>query len=231
MSLSGTRTLNLFTVLLPIFKDVFRPIVHKCTLMNLYVETHYINSYSHFKKKLPISNNKPEDDRSLTVLNKNTYNCNVNSKDRQLLEQINSSLKILHESYSENEFVEPTIITRQLVEHRQIVNKTYKRINSFIFKLGFGNKELKNKGIELISFYEEIDKKWRTHNIQLAKIIASKIKNDINPVEGNDLDLQQLSSIVMDVSNRLVLAGAGSGKTTTIVGLVKYLISKNVDPN
>lgn len=35
----------------------------------------------------------------------------------------------------------------------------------------------------------------------------------------------------MDVKNRLVIAGAGTGKTTTIVGLVKYLILfKKINP-
>ena len=38
------------------------------------------------------------------------------------------------------------------------------------------------------------------------------------------LDSQQLDSIICDADNQLILAGAGTGKTTTIVGKVKYLL-------
>lgn len=54
--------------------------------------------------------------------------------------------------------------------------------------------------------------------------MAKGVGATINPVEGYDLDAQQLRSIAMDVRNRLIIAGAGTGKTTTIVGLAKYLI-------
>ncbi len=46
----------------------------------------------------------------------------------------------------------------------------------------------------------------------------------IQPVEGRFLDEQQLNCIFCDRNNQLILAGAGSGKTTTIIGKVKYLL-------
>lgn len=50
-------------------------------------------------------------------------------------------------------------------------------------------------------------------------------------IEGHKLDLQQRSAIVTDEDNNLIIAGAGSGKTTTIVGKVNYIINRyNVDP-
>ena len=52
-----------------------------------------------------------------------------------------------------------------------------------------------------------------------------------NPVENKTLDDEQISSIVSDSHNTLVIASAGSGKTTTIIGKIKYLILKyNVLP-
>lgn len=53
---------------------------------------------------------------------------------------------------------------------------------------------------------------------------AVEVGESINPVEGYDLDSQQLQSIAFDIRSRLVIAGAGTGKTTTIVGLVKHLL-------
>lgn len=43
-------------------------------------------------------------------------------------------------------------------------------------------------------------------------------------VEGHPLDAQQMDAIVTDEYNNLVIAGAGSGKTVTVLGKVKYLV-------
>ena len=45
-------------------------------------------------------------------------------------------------------------------------------------------------------------------------------------IEGRALDEQQRTCIVKDEINNIVVAGAGSGKTTTIVGKVKYLLER-----
>lgn len=50
------------------------------------------------------------------------------------------------------------------------------------------------------------------------------IVNEIMPVEGKRLDAQQIDCIIDDNHSTLVIAGAGSGKTTTIIGKVKYLL-------
>ncbi len=52
----------------------------------------------------------------------------------------------------------------------------------------------------------------------------------IGEVEGQQLDKQQMACIVKDAENHLVVAGAGTGKTTTILGKVKYLL-KTTDIN
>lgn len=58
-----------------------------------------------------------------------------------------------------------------------------------------------------------------------------EFKNLYNPVENKTLDDEQISSIVSNSHNTLVIASAGSGKTTTIIGKIKYLILKyNVLP-
>ena len=50
-------------------------------------------------------------------------------------------------------------------------------------------------------------------------------------IEGKSLDDQQQQAIIIDEYSNLIIAGAGSGKTLTILGKVKYLIEKkNIDP-
>ena len=45
-------------------------------------------------------------------------------------------------------------------------------------------------------------------------------------VEGRELDPQQIECIKKHTHNHLVVAGAGTGKTTTIIGKIKYLLSQ-----
>lgn len=49
---------------------------------------------------------------------------------------------------------------------------------------------------------------------------------DYNFVEGYSLDRQQVESIENDSQNTLVVAGAGTGKTTTIIGKIKWILNR-----
>jgi DNA helicase-4 len=53
-----------------------------------------------------------------------------------------------------------------------------------------------------------------------------RCKSLFDDIDGKSLDEQQRRAIVVDETNNLVLAGAGSGKTLTISGKVKYLVDK-----
>lgn len=60
--------------------------------------------------------------------------------------------------------------------------------------------------------------------------VASELKKQesyFDNIEGKSLDLQQRKSVIIDEDNHIVVAGAGSGKTTTIAGKVKYLIDRH----
>ena len=62
-----------------------------------------------------------------------------------------------------------------------------------------------------------------------ATFINSELKtyrDFFNNIEGRQLDEQQRTAVVTDEDNNLIIAGAGSGKTTTIVGKVHYILDK-----
>ncbi|WP_040660733.1 UvrD-helicase domain-containing protein [Oscillibacter ruminantium] len=64
-------------------------------------------------------------------------------------------------------------------------------------------------------------KKWNELYIENE---LDKNKALLDNIDGKSLDEQQRRAVVVDEVNNLVLAGAGSGKTLTISGKVKYLV-------
>ena len=63
------------------------------------------------------------------------------------------------------------------------------------------------------------------HNASWLKGAITNAYKLIGNIEGRPLDQQQMGCIVKDAPNHLVVAGAGTGKTTTILGKVKYLLA------
>ena len=59
-------------------------------------------------------------------------------------------------------------------------------------------------------------------NLGLLENVSCKL--DYKKVEGYSLDEQQVSCIENDTINTLVVAGAGTGKTTTIIGKIKWIL-------
>ena len=65
------------------------------------------------------------------------------------------------------------------------------------------------------------------NNIIVSENEIKEFNNLCGKIEGNYLDNEQISSILSKNDNTLIIAGAGSGKTTTIIGKIKYLIKTN----
>jgi len=71
--------------------------------------------------------------------------------------------------------------------------------------------------------YEKAMQAIAYNNEQIVQKNMERASSEVLPVEGKNLDEQQLKAIAKDETNHLILAGAGTGKTTTIVGFIKYL--------
>ena len=96
------------------------------------------------------------------------------------------------------------------------------------FTMALTNKEIKVKKQELDTLSKDIVHRVSVYNDEVAGILSEKARKVIGNVEGRRLDDQQMKCIIKPGDSHLVIAGAGTGKTTTIVGKVKYLINSGI---
>ena len=129
---------------------------------------------------------------------------------------------------SHEDFLDPCVV-------RSFQNKWYsaycaakKRTGGILFSIGLSGRKIRNLAPQFIETYENLPSKLQVYNDRLAGQKAADVAKLILPVEGKMLDEQQMRCITKNVRNHLVLAGAGTGKTTTIVGYVKYLLKKKI---
>ncbi|MDY5859860.1 MAG: UvrD-helicase domain-containing protein, partial [Eubacteriales bacterium] len=80
------------------------------------------------------------------------------------------------------------------------------------------------KQIELYNAARYLSQNIIQHNARTTNIRIQEAYTLIGDVEGRKLDQQQMACIVKEAHNHLVIAGAGTGKTTTVVGKIKYLL-------
>lgn len=84
---------------------------------------------------------------------------------------------------------------------------------------------------QFINDFRDIDKLVKQHNEEVITFLLNTHKDFFDHCLKYPLDKQQRRSIVSGEDNCLVISSAGSGKTSSIVGKVKYLIEvKHINP-
>ena len=108
------------------------------------------------------------------------------------------------------------------VEKKQIKD-TYQNVGEF-----FRNKTNYYKKEPLVKRFNDIYQNFERFIINYNKDFVYsqkvKLKSFFDDIEGKNLDEQQRDAIITDEYSNLVIAGAGSGKTLTIIGKIKYLL-------
>ena len=90
----------------------------------------------------------------------------------------------------------------------------------------FLHKNIKNEISELLSFQENSQIWIEKSNTLFIKNEKINEKTFFDTIEANPLTDKQQEAVLVNENNNLVLAGAGSGKTSVIVAKVAYLIKK-----
>lgn len=147
------------------------------------------------------------------------------AKGRALCESIDGYLVYIEQIFtSKKQYIDITI--QDDIKERYI--ELLKRIRGIGFGRFFYMSELKSKKAVLAGLENDLARRIYLHNDTVAIMLANEARIFLGNVEGRQLDDQQMKCIVKPVSNHLVIAGAGTGKTTTIVGKVKYLIKSGL---
>ena len=82
---------------------------------------------------------------------------------------------------------------------------------------------------KLIIDYASLEDIIKQHNDNFMEKEVEKYP-DVFKIKNYELNREQKLAVVSDEDNCLVIAGAGCGKTRTVLGKVNYLIHKGVDP-
>ncbi|MBQ5951561.1 MAG: UvrD-helicase domain-containing protein [Lachnospiraceae bacterium] len=110
-------------------------------------------------------------------------------------------------------------------ECQELERRTQEELRTFRFALSPTYFGLKSAFDDFLRARREFGYKIEEHNQAALQKSIEEAYQIIGDVEGQKLDLQQMACIVKEPHSHLVIAGAGTGKTTTILGKVKYLLA------
>ena len=83
-----------------------------------------------------------------------------------------------------------------------------------------------NEILKFLKYHNNSKQIRSNYNSSFIDDEFKKYDEFFNNIEGVSLDKQQRKAIMVDEDNNLIIAGAGSGKTKTIVGKVNYIIDR-----
>ena len=147
----------------------------------------------------------------------------LKEKERNELLPFLSKISKFNESLEDFKSQEKYLSNYELCNFQKEHKDLYHNIKSKKFKY---LKKLETPLKEINSFkniYENLIPIIESRNNAFIKKELKNTNELLSDIEGKSLDTQQREAILIDEDNQLVIAGAGSGKTITIAGKVKYL--------
>lgn len=145
-----------------------------------------------------------------------------------LIRQIDNGLYEINSLFSDStSFIEPEkekecLSRNSFLQARAGVENVQKLKHADHFQ------ELLEKQANLYRRSSSLRQEIHAHNDNVTNRRIQRAYALLGSVEGKQLDRQQVSCILKDVRNHLVIAGAGTGKTTTVVGKIKFLLKSGI---
>ena len=154
---------------------------------------------------------------------------NIDNLSEQIISNVNSS-------FNSKSYITNSKIRQWKSEYGITLSVFINELNSIPFYRKFGSEylltETKNNIEKINDLINENSTYFQKLNNNYVRVELKNTKVFFDDINGVALDEQQREAVIRDEDNNLVVAGAGSGKTMTIAGKVKYLIErKNINPD
>ena len=172
-------------------------------------EIHYRRQLMFFIKKL--------------ILNHKNNVIARNLKCDSLISQIDGALKSFDALFEdENTYIDPSKVEEWFSRYSHL--QSSKLTDDADLRKAKNYKAFVDRQNELRRFSNSLYYLISEHNDKVAEAKLREAYLLIGGVDGKKLDRQQMMCVIKEAHNHLVIAGAGTGKTTTIVGKIKYLL-------
>lgn len=149
---------------------------------------------------------------------------------RRSLKQLRDKESEIEQAYNElltiwdrDRYLEHRTITQWLKDWSHLKPIISKNVNKRLVSSG-----LKTKITRLLPVFHNTEEEVSQRNESFIKKEMVEFKDLFNSVEKYPLTQSQIRSIVTDEYSNLVIAGAGTGKTSTIVGKTAYILEKGL---
>ncbi|MDD2798437.1 MAG: UvrD-helicase domain-containing protein [Bacteroidales bacterium] len=187
-------------------------IIITSTIITIVGLTLYIN-YRKKKKLELIANNERKD---------------FNNRLNNFLSSVNIASIELQELMSKKEYINHLKTYKFKAKYQDLYNRIpFNDISKLAYE-GETKQQIEIFKFRFNNLIDIIDKR----NLDFIESELEINKVFFDNIECKSLDNQQRKAIILDEDNNIIVAGAGSGKTTTIVGKVKYLIDNyHINPN
>lgn len=147
-----------------------------------------------------------------------------NDRCNQLIRRINEAIEETDRLFSNSQtYIKITEIDDWKKRHANLINNI-DSLRLHELKRTSHYRILESRVRLLDSFPQQLKQRILEHNEIILELRIKQVEKIVGEVEGRKLDQQQLKCIAEDADNHLVIAGAGTGKTTTILGKIKYLL-------
>ena len=128
----------------------------------------------------------------------------------------------------DNYFQELLQLKQKYISYNDLTN--FKLKFNDLYKIILNKNNNHEKFQKFLQSYSNLDKDRKIFNEEFIKNELIKYDDLFSNIDEKSLDLQQRMACVINEDANLVIAGAGSGKTLTICGKIKYLLDKGVRP-